>query len=266
MKSFKSFLAESETDDCEAWFQKKLFSDDGKPITIDPGSEENTEIENRVIQMLKRFVEGSTMDSNSSGVTIDKLLKCKKHFEKWLTPKSKVMYRGSRSPVKKALDVLRKTTKTTKKVKFKGLGKIEFYEYPGDYKPRSKMQSWTPTAEVAAVFAIGDIYDGSISNPEFDMQFDIKDKIDDLDGTGSANNIDWVPFIYMAKTDNSFFGSKDFGNEVAQQVIETQRDEVYRIGGNIKTKMYAPVDLVDKILDETNKLTIKPKVSRKIKI
>ena len=244
MISFSEFLKEA-SGDCEAWFQDKLFSGKKGKFQVDMGPEENTAVENNIVDMLDDFVHGDTMNGGKQTKELDKLLQCRGYFENWLTPKAKHLLRGTEMESEQLITIMKGNPNPPIK-QLPGIKGMNYFVYESSYTPKSKMQSWTTTPVVAAYFSQGQPYFGG---PETGYVISINNSIKGF-ARRLAQRAQRVPVIHVAKTDKSFFGSKKFGNKISKQVIRGEQDEVYRIGSTIKTKIYVPEPLNEVLWDK----------------
>ena len=253
------------TDKCSEIFQKLLLGDRREPVRIDPRDEPNTIKENDVVGALWRFIKGDYMNGQSpipagDMEKIEMLYNCRHKFKKYLTPKSKLLYRGSTLNLSKAKSLLKRLPTPTKLRGVSGKpssdaslysgmdlkGGVKFYVFDYKYTPKMKIQSWTTDGIVAGMFSLEDV--GQAGDPVGNYVKKIDRRVDTL--IHAPNQLKGIPVIYQASTDDSFFGSKEFGNKVGDAVIGMWQNEIYRLGRSIKVKMYVPCVMLDALKEK----------------
>lgn len=192
----KRVVLKSNKELCFKWFEKFLFGEEFKE------PEYNTSVEDNLWEILVRFKRGEWMESKKPKqvkLAFEKLKSCKPYFKSLLTPKGKVMYRGSVI----SYNSYKKLTKGKTSTIDRELGEIYIVDYV--YKPKSVIQSWTTSKSIANRF--GDADHG------------------------------YVSAIMQAKTDDSFFGNPKLLDRLDKDAAQVSEKEVFRLGGDIKVKL-----------------------------
>ena len=147
----------AEPTQCEEWFQQQLFGDKGSDIWFEPGTEPNTDTENRLLDIFEKHISKNVVPDSNSLELIERLYKCRHLFSNWLTPKAKYMYRGRCLEVR-IKDIIgdMKSTRNIEPIDLKGIGRPHKFKSVKilTYKPHTKFQSWTSNPLAAAVFSV----------------------------------------------------------------------------------------------------------------
>ena len=209
--------------DCFNVFEEYLFGEQfNEPET-------NTEKENRVWDILTEFSSGKWDTQNKPKEVIQafELLKsCANYYDKLLTPKTDIAYRGVSVSHDKMLEITSKNIKDTKNIRIPSRDIEEVYVFDYEHEPSSYIQSWTTSLNIAFRFAL------------------------------SSRKAQY-PIVIAAKIDNSFFGNPKLTKRVEEDlnlIDNLSEDEVYRVGGKIKCEVLVPDKMEKQIEERKNKL------------
>ena len=205
----KEIIKLDENKQCFDKYGKYLFGE-WKPF-YKKEIEQNTNIEKNIFEDILNFIRGEYIGKNKDKILLNTFLQlkqCTSDYPEVLKAKNDTYYRGDKTLVLSLMD---------KKYKEITYNNIDYLVYNHIYEPISKIQSWTTKFKHAIDFA------NEISN----------------------NTNKYIGCIYQTKLNsNDIIFNNTFLNSIATNITFTNKklghieDEVIRIGGNIKCKIY----------------------------